>query len=206
VATNADACLNWLDAEPPNLGEAREALRRIVRDSTRAGDVITRIRSLLNKGAPIRSALHINEVVEETLGFLQADLERNKVRVTTELKANLPKVHADRVQVQQVLLNLLANASDALKSVPEAARHLCVRTTQDEQASIQVTVQDCGPGIDPAQAVHLFDAFFTTKPHGLGMGLAISRSIIEAHRGRLWSTPNDGPGVSFHFTLPIDRG
>jgi C4-dicarboxylate-specific signal transduction histidine kinase len=154
----------------------------------------------------VRSTLDIGEVVEETLGFIQADLERNKVRVQTELKTNLPKVHADRVQVQQVLLNLLANAIDALKCIPEAARHLCIRATQDEQASVQVTVQDSGPGIDPAQMVHLFDAFFTTKPHGLGMGLAISRSIIEAHGGRLWSALNDGPGVSFHFTLPVDRG
>ena len=206
VATNAEACLNWLDAQPPNFGEVREALRRIVRDGTRAGQVITRIRSLLNKGAPVRSAVDISDVIEETLGFVQADIERNKVRVKTELKTNPPKVHADRVQVQQVLLNLLANAIDALKSVSEAARTLCVRTTQNEPTSVQVTVQDSGPGIDPAQAVHLFDAFFTTKTHGLGMGLAISRSIIEAHGGRLWSTPNDGPGASFHFTLPVDRG
>jgi PAS domain S-box-containing protein len=206
VATNAEACLNWLDAEPPNFGEVREALRRIVRDGTRAGEVITRIRSLLKKGAPVRSALDIRDVVEETLGFIQADLERNKVRVKTELQANLPKVHADRVQVQQVLLNLLTNAIDALKGVPAAARDLCLRAIRDEPASVEVTVKDSGAGIDPAEAVHLFDAFFTTKPHGLGMGLAISRSIIEAHSGRLWATPNDGPGASFHFTLPVDRG
>jgi signal transduction histidine kinase len=184
----------------------RNALHRIVRDGTRAGEVIARIRALLKKGEPVRSPLTINEVIQETLGFVQPGVEEHKVQVGTDLSTNLPPVLADRVQVQQVLLNLFINAIDALQEVTQRPRLLHIRTDQEEPGKVRVAVQDSGPGIDPAQADRLFKTFFTTKPQGLGMGLAISRSIIEAHGGHLWSTPNGGPGITFLFTLPACAG
>ena len=206
LATNANAALRWLAAKPPHLDEARRAVQHVVGDATWAGEVIARIRSLLKKGEPIRAPLDLHEVVEKTLALAQPELARHKVSVQTDLDANLPRVEADPVQLQQVLLNLLINAVDSLRSVMDRPRLLRIGASHDEPRMVRVSVRDSGVGIDPEHADRLFQAFFTTKPDGFGMGLAISYSIIEAHGGRLWMTPNDGPGVTFHFTLPVPSG
>jgi C4-dicarboxylate-specific signal transduction histidine kinase len=206
VVTNANASLHWLAATPPNLDEVREAIRRIIRDGTRAGDVITRIRTLLKKGEPTRIPLDLNEVIQETVALTQPELARRKVSLQTELAPKLPRVKADRVQLQQVLLNLVVNALDSLSAVTDRPRVLRILTGPGGSEEVRVAVQDTGVGMDQEQSERLFEALFTTKPHGLGMGLAISRSIIEAHGGRLWMTPNDGPGVTFHFSLPTQNG
>ena len=206
VVTNANACIRWLAGDSPDLHEAREALRRIVRDGNRASDVIGRIRGLLKKGEPARTRLDINPVIQETIELVRGEVLQRKVSLQTELAAGLPLVSADRVQLQQVLLNLITNALDALRLVKDRPRFLRIRTDKPDARAVRVAVQDTGVGVDPQQAEHLFQAFFTTKSNGLGMGLSISRSIVEAHGGRLWATPNDGPGVTFQFTLPVEEG
>jgi signal transduction histidine kinase len=206
VVTNANACIRWLAGNSPDLHEAREALRRIVRDGNRASDVIGRIRGLLKKGEPARTRLDINPVIQEIIELVRGEMIQSKVSLQTELVAGLPLVSADRVQLQQVLLNLITNALDALRPVKDRPRFLRIRTDKPDARTVRVAVQDTGVGVDPQQAEHLFQAFFTTKPNGLGMGLSISRSIVEAHGGRLWATPNDGPGVTFQFTLPVEEG
>jgi C4-dicarboxylate-specific signal transduction histidine kinase len=206
VVTNANACIRWLAGNSPDLHEAREALRRIVRDGNRASDVIGRIRGLLKKGEPARTRLDINPVIQEIIELVRGEMIQSKVSLQTELVAGLPLVSADRVQLQQVLLNLITNALDALRPVKDRPRFLRIRTDKPDARAVRVAMQDTGVGVDPQQAEHLFQAFFTTKPNGLGMGLSISRSIVEAHGGRLWATPNDGPGVTFQFTLPVEEG
>lgn len=203
VITNANAALRWLARESPDLDEAREAIRRIVRDGNRASDVITRIRALLKKGEAARSPVNLNELVGEIVELARDEIAKRQVSIRTELEPGLRPVAADRVQLQQVLLNLMTNALDSLQAVTDRPRHLCLRTTRSDSDSVMVAVEDSGLGVDPQQAERLFEAFFTTKAHGLGMGLSISRSIIEAHGGRLWATPNNGPGVTFQFTLPL---
>jgi PAS domain S-box-containing protein len=206
LATNANAALRWLAANPPDLDEARRAMKHVVGDAAWAGEVIARIRALLKKDEPIRTPLNLHEVVEKTLALAQPELARHQVSVQTDLDAKLPPVEGDHVQLQQVLLNLLINALDSLRAAPDRPRLLQIRASHDEPGTVRVSVRDSGVGIDPAHADRLFEAFFTTKPHGFGMGLAISYSIIEAHGGRLWMTPNDGPGVTFHFTVPVPQG
>jgi PAS domain S-box-containing protein len=206
VVTNANATARWLAADPPNLHEAREGVRRIVRDGNRAGEVIARIRAFLKKSEPMRAPTNVNAVVQDTLNFAQSEFRMHKVSLETELDAELPRVDADAVQLQQVLLNLVVNAIDSMSVVADRPRVLRVRTDHSEPNVVRVTVQDTGVGVDPQQSGLLFQPFFTTKPHGLGMGLAISRSIIEAHGGRLWMTPNDGPGAVFQFVLPVRNG
>src|SRR5437867_2061707 len=206
VVTNADAALRWLDGKRPNLNEAREALQRIVRDGNRASEVVARIRALLKDGTPIKIQFNLGEVIAEVVALTEAEAQQRKVSVQTRMESNLPRVTADRVQVQQVLMNLMMNALDALEEIIDRPRVLTIRAGTDSPNSVRVAVQDTGIGVDRQQAERLFRAFFTTKPNGLGMGLAISRSIIEAHGGRLWMTPNDGPGVTFQFALPVKNG
>jgi len=206
VVTNADAALRWLDGKRPNLNEAREALQRIVRDGNRASEVVARIRALLKDGTPIKNQFNLGEVIAEVVALTEAEAQQRKVSVQTRMESNLPRVTADRVQVQQVLMNLMMNALDALEEIIDRPRVLTIRAGTDSPNSVRVAVQDTGIGVDRQQAERLFRAFFTTKPNGLGMGLAISRSIIEAHGGRLWMTPNDGPGVTFQFALPVKNG
>jgi C4-dicarboxylate-specific signal transduction histidine kinase len=202
VTTNGNAGLRWLARDPPNLEEARECLQRIVRDGNRASEVIARIRAPLRNAAPQKARLAINDVIAEVIALADAELRRHRVALHTDLAAALPPVLADRIQVQQVLLNLLLNGVEAMRGVTGRARELIVRSRPEEATAIRVAVQDAGPGIAPQDLERIFTAFFTTKPDGLGMGLAISRSIIEAHGGRLWATPNVGPGVTVQFTLP----
>jgi two-component system, LuxR family, sensor kinase FixL len=202
VITNGNACLRWLVRDPPDLEEAREAVRRMIRDGSRASDVIARIRTLMRKAEPQKVRLAINDVIGEVIALADSEVRRNRVLLKADLAAGLPPVLVDRIQLQQVLLNLLLNSMEAMRAVTDRARELIIRSQKEETAAIRIAVQDAGAGIEPQHLERIFTAFFTTKPEGLGMGLAISRSIIEAHGGRLWATPNAGPGVTVQFTLP----
>jgi len=206
VVTNGNAASRWLGADPPNLEETREALRRIVRDGTRASDVIARIRTLLRKGDPVAIQFKINDAIGEIVALTQNEAGRREASIQTDLAANLPAVSGDRVQIQQILLNLIINALDAMNAVVDRPRVVRIRSRMADQKSILVAVEDSGTGLDPEQAARLFEAFYTTKPEGLGMGLSISRSIVEAHGGRLWASPNADFGATFQFTLPIEEG
>ncbi len=206
VVTNANAALRWLDGKPQNLDETREALQRIVRDGNRASEVVARIRALLKDGTPIKTRFDLVDVIAEIIALTEAEAQRRQVSLQTRLDADLPCVTADRVQIQQVLMNLMMNALDALSEVIDRRRILTIQADVDPPNFVRVAVQDTGIGVDREHCAHLFQAFFTTKPHGLGMGLAISRSIVEAHGGRLWMADNRGPGTTFQFTLPIQNG
>jgi NO-binding membrane sensor protein with MHYT domain len=198
---NGNACLRWLAGDTPNLEEARAAARRMVKDGTRAAEIIGRIRLLFNKGVPQRELVDVNEVIREIIILLRVELERYSVYVRPELAADLPQVMGDRVQLQQVMLNLINNGIDAMKDVG-GSRELAIKSQRAEDEQLMVSVSDTGAGLPLEQADHIFDAFFTTKPHGTGMGLSISRSIVESHSGRLWATDNSPRGARFHLLLP----
>jgi PAS domain S-box-containing protein len=201
IVTNANAGLRWLAGDSPNINEAREAIRRIIRDGNRASDVIARIRALFEKACTTKEQLDINAAIEEVVILTQSEARRNQVALRMELAADLPPVKGDRVQLQQVIMNLILNAIEAMSTVEGRARELVIKTQRGDDTEVQVAVQDSGIGFDPQSAERLFDAFHTTKPGGLGMGLSISRSIVETHGGRLWAVSNDGPGATFQFTL-----
>jgi C4-dicarboxylate-specific signal transduction histidine kinase len=205
VVTNATVALRWLGAQPPNLDEVREALGRIVKDGGRAGDVIHRIRALIKKAPPRMAPLDINEAVLDVIALTRTELLKHDVSLQTQLATGLPLIEGDRVQLQQVILNLILNAVEAMSSVDEGTRELQISTGMEASNGVLVTVRDFGPGLDPQSADDLFEAFYTTKPAGLGMGLPICRSIIEAHGGRLWATADDPRGAVFQFTLPLER-
>jgi PAS domain S-box-containing protein len=201
VVTSANACQRWLAGPMPNLDEARAAVARIARDGNRASDVIGRIRALVKKSATEQTELDINEVIQEVLGLLQNEIQKNRVVLRMELAADLRRILGDRIQLQQVILNLVMNGIEAMSAAMERSRELLIRSRQHESDKVLVAVQDSGIGIDPQNLEKIFDAFYTTKSQGMGMGLAISRSIIENHGGKLWAVPNDGPGATFQFTL-----
>jgi C4-dicarboxylate-specific signal transduction histidine kinase len=205
TVTNAHAGLRWLGAQPPDLEEARQALGRIVRDGSRAGEVIDRIRALVKKVPPRRELLDINEAIRDVIALTQTEVQHNRVRLQTRLADELALVPADRVQLQQVIMNLLVNAVEAMSSVDGGPRGLTIASGKDDANAVFVEVQDTGPGIDPAELDRLFQSFYTTKPDGIGMGLAISRSILEAHGGRLSAAPNRPHGAIFRFTLPAEE-
>jgi signal transduction histidine kinase len=206
IVTNAGTCLRMLDADPPNMEGARETARRTIRDGHRASEVIARLRSLFSRREFTLESLDLNEAIQEVIALSRSDLQRNRVVLQSELADNLPSVTGDRIQLQQVIFNLLRNASDAMVDVHERPRHLLIRTEQKDDERVHVTVRDAGVGID-AQAVNkLFDAFYTTKSDGMGIGLSISRSIVEKHRGRLWAEPNEGPGATFSLSIPCNAG
>jgi signal transduction histidine kinase len=202
VVSNASAGLRWLAGDVPNLEEAREGLRRIVRDGKRAGEVIARIRALTRKAATPTEKLDLNETIGEVLALIGDEARRKSVIVRTQFVDDLSPVSGDRVQLQQVVLNLVMNAIEAMSVIDERARELAISTRNIDPDQVQVTVQDSGTGIDPQTIDRIFDSFYTTKPGGMGMGLSISRSILQAHGGRIWATANDGRGTIFHFTLP----
>ena len=206
IVMSGDACLRWLAAEPPDLGEARQAVEAIIRDGTRASSVLVRTRGLLRRGERVRERLDINEVIREVIALMDGELRRNGASLRTEMPRELPPVVVDRVLLQQVILNLVMNAIEAMRAVSDRARVLCIRTQEQHSGSIVVFVEDSGVGIDPEHLSRMFEAFYTTKVQGIGMGLTISRSIIEAHGGRLWAVANDERGSTFCFTLPIDAG
>jgi PAS domain S-box-containing protein len=202
VVVNGNACLRWLAGDSPNLDEAREAVRRIVRDGKRAGDVIARIRALATKTATAKGRLDMNEAIWEVMALTEDELRKNSVAVQTEFAPDLLPVLGDQVQLQQVVLNMIMNGIEAMSSVEERPRELIVRTRNDDAGQVRITVKDSGMGLDLQSMERIFDAFYTTKPGGLGMGLSISRSIIQNHGGKLWAVANEGPGISVQFTIP----
>jgi PAS domain S-box-containing protein len=205
VVTNAEAALRWLGAEPPKLDEVREVLGQIVKDGMRAGDVIHRIRALIKKAPPRMSRVDVNEAALDVITLTRSEMLRHGVSLRTELATGLPLIEGDRIQLQQVILNLILNAVEAMSGVDVGAREIRLSTGREASNGLLVAVRDFGPGLDPRSVDRLFKAFYTTKPDGLGMGLAICRSIIEAHGGRLWATANEPRGAVFQFTLPLER-
>jgi len=202
IVSSGSACLRWLARDVPDLEEAREAARRIVRDGKRAGEIITRIRALTKKAVASREKLDLNETIREVLTLVGDEAKRNTVVIRTRFGDDVFPVLGDQVQLQQVVLNLVMNAIEAMSSVGERARELVITTRNIDPDQVQVTVEDSGTGIDPQMIDKIFGSFYTTKPGGMGMGLSISRSILQAHGGRLWATAKDGAGAIFHFTLP----
>ena len=202
IITNASTCLRMLAADPPNVDGARETAQRTIRDGHRAADVITRLRALFGKKDITFEAVDLNEATREVIALSLSDLQRNRVILRSQLADDLPLVAGDRVQLQQVILNLVRNASDAMSTVDDRPRHLVIKTEPDEGDQVRLSVQDAGVGFDPQAMKRLFEAFYTTKNEGMGIGLSVSRSIIESHHGRLWATPNDGPGATFSFSIP----
>jgi PAS domain S-box-containing protein len=202
IVTNASTGLRMLTADPPNVVGARETVRRTIRDGNRASDIIGRLRALFNRKAPETRPVDLNEATREVIALSLDRLRRDGVRLRTELAADLPVVAGDRVQLQQVILNLVQNALDAMSVLDDQTRELTIRTESEGRDRIRLSVLDSGPGFDPAAKERLFDAFYTTKGEGMGIGLSVSRSIIENHHGRLWAAPNDGPGATFSFSIP----
>jgi PAS domain S-box-containing protein len=201
IVTNGSACLRWLAGDSPNLDEAREASRRIIREGQRAGEVISRIRAMLQKADTQKARFDMNDTIQDIVALAQSEVSRNRVTLRMELAADLPPVFGDRVQLQQVILNLLMNGVEAMAAVSDRPRELLIQSHAYESDHVLIAVQDCGVGITPEDQEKIFNAFYSTKPDGMGMGLAISRSIVEDHGGRLWVVPNESPGVTFQFTL-----
>jgi PAS domain S-box-containing protein len=205
IIADTNACLNWMAADRPNLVNMREALRAIVKDGERAAQVLTRIRALLARSDVVHESCDLTGIIREVLALVGSDLARQAVSVQTSLTEDVPNVLADRIQIQQVLLNLLLNAAQASKDLAPHTRRVLVRVSLedlDDGRCVVVTVRDAGVGLRGERPERVFDAFYTTKPNGLGMGLSISRSIIHAHGGRLWATPNEDRGATFQFALP----
>ena len=206
AVTNAQAGLRWLSAQPPDFEEAKRALGRIVENANRAGEVVGRIRAIVKKAPPRNDSVAMNDAIREVIALTRADVAKNGVEAQTQLAEDLPLIQGDRVQLQQVILNLIINAAEAMGGVGEGPRELLISTDTTASGDVRVAVRDSGPGLDPAKLERLFEAFHTTKPGGLGMGLSISRSIIEAHGGRLWAEANEPQGAIFQFTLPARPG
>lgn len=203
VVANGHACLEWLSANPPNFGKARQSVEHIIQDGTRAGEIVTRTRALYRKEPPIKDWVDVNEIIQELTVFLRPEAANRQVTISFELVPKLPKVRADRIQLQQVLLNLLRNSMDAVSAALTLDKTITIRSQKQESNEILISVEDHGAGVDSDIADKIFDPFFTTKPQGIGMGLSISRSIIEAHEGRLWVEPVSTGGAVFQFSLPV---
>ncbi len=202
IITNAGTCLRMLNADPPNVDGARETALRAIRDGNRASDVVARLRALFAKKAAAAESVDLNEATREVVALSLSELQTNRVIVREDLAEDLPPVAGDRVQLQQVILNLLLNASDAMSNVDDRPRQLVIRTERDEGDCVRLTVQDAGLGFEGQAVDKLFEAFYTTKSGGMGIGLSVSRSIIESYHGRIWAVPNDGPGATFSFSIP----
>ncbi len=202
IITNAGTCLRMLDTDPPNVEGARETARRTIRDGNRASEVIMRLRALFSKREFTPESLDLNEATREVIALSLSDLQRNRVVLQSDLAEDLPIITGDRTQLQQVILNLLRNGSDAMLGLHDRPRQLLIRTEGEDGDRVRVSVRDAGVGVDAQSMNKLFDAFFTTKSDGMGIGLSVSRSIIERHHGRLWAEPNDGPGSTFSFSIP----
>jgi C4-dicarboxylate-specific signal transduction histidine kinase len=205
INASAAACTRWLDATPPDMEKARFALQRIAGDGRRAGQVVDRIRALVNRQPPRRDRVDLNEAILEVIALTRDEVRRNAIALDTSLAPDVPPVEGDRVQLQQVVLNLLVNAIEAMRDSSAGPRELAIGSARDGADTVTVQVRDSGPGLDPGQADRLFEAFYTTKKDGIGMGLSISRSIIEAHGGQLWVTPNAPRGATFLFSLPVEQ-
>jgi C4-dicarboxylate-specific signal transduction histidine kinase len=205
VVTNADACAMWLSSDPPNLDEVRAAVDLIAREGTRASDVVRKIRAMFTKGAPETASVDINDLMREAVSFVQAEISKNAVELLLDLEEHLPATIADRVQLQQVIVNLIQNAIEAMSAVNDRPRELAIRSQSTPESEILISVRDSGVGIDPKDQRRIFNSFFTTKPQGMGMGLSISHSIIESQGGRLWASSNPDHGVTMNFTLPAGQ-
>lgn len=203
VVINGNACMRWLAAEPPNLDEARQAIARLVKDANRASDIIAQIRALTKSSPPQIDWLQINDIILATVTLIESEIFQNQVSLQTDLSGDVPLVQGDRVQLQQVILNLILNAIEAMNRAPAGSRELIISSAKNDSKGVLVSVQDSGAGLVPENLDRLFDAFYTTKPDGMGMGLAISRSIVEAHGGRIWAKPNSPRGAIFQFILPV---
>jgi PAS domain S-box-containing protein len=203
VVTYGHACLEWLSAHPPSLEEARQAAERIIKDGTRAGAVLGRIRALFKKEALAKVWLDMNEVILELIGFVRDEATRHRISIRTDLTPDLPRVRGDRVQLQQVVLNLIMNGMDAMRGTNDRPKAILISSGKENSREILIRVEDCGVGLSPEIAGQIFNPFFTTKPQGIGMGLSISRSIVESHEGRVWAAPGVSGGATFQFTLPI---
>jgi C4-dicarboxylate-specific signal transduction histidine kinase len=203
IVNNANACLRWLTAG--NVAEARQSAELIRADARRAGEIINRIRSFAKKASPQKDWMHINHTVRDVIALARSEVEQNRVALETHLSDHVSLIFADRIQLQQVILNLIMNAVEAMSEMSDGRRQLLIRTDTDESEGIVVAVRDSGPGLKPEDLHRLFTPFYTTKPQGMGLGLAICRSIIESHGGRLWVTANLDRGVAFQFTLPTSR-
>ena len=204
VVSSANACLRWLAGERPDLDAARRSVERIINDGRRAGEVISRIRALAKKSPPQKDWLNINDAIVEVIALIRTEVERNRILLHTDLANGLPPVLGDRVQLQQVILNLVMNAIEAMSGAAVLRRELVIASVTDELGGVNVAVRDSGTGLGGTAIDRLFEAFYTTKSDGMGMGLAISRTIIEAHGGRLWARPNLSRGAAFEFRLPTD--
>ena len=204
IITNASTCMRMLDATPPNIDGARETARRTLRDGNRASEVIARLRALFSKKEFMFESLDLNEVAREVVALSSSDLRRHGVELRLELADDLPRVSGDRIQLQQVMLNLVRNALDAMTELHDRPCRLLIRTEREDADRVRMTVRDAGVGVDPASMDKLFDAFYTTKNEGMGVGLSVSRSIIDSHRGRIWATPNDESGATFAFSIPSE--
>jgi C4-dicarboxylate-specific signal transduction histidine kinase len=191
-----------LGTDPPNLEGARETARRTIRDGNRASEVIARLRALFSGRGATAESVDLNDAAREVIALSLSELQRNRVILRTEFCDDLPPIPGDRVQLQQVIFNLIRNAMDAMSSIDDRPRQMLVRTEHEQEHFVRLTVRDSGPGFDPETAIKLFEAFYTTKNDGMGIGLSVSRSIVENHHGRLWAAPNDGAGVAFSFSLP----
>jgi PAS domain S-box-containing protein len=202
IITNANSCLLMLASDEPNLERARETLHRTIRDANRAADVITRLRALFSHKETAAEPVDLTEATREVIALCNSELQRKGTQLRPELASDIPSVIGDRVQLQQVILNLLTNASDAMLGVQDRPRELLIKTELDNDGLVRVTVRDSGAGFDPRNAEKLFAPFYSTKPQGMGIGLSVSRSIIENHHGRIWATVNEGPGATFSFTIP----
>ena len=205
AVTDANTCLRWLGRDQPGLAEAREAASRIIKDAMRAADIISRVRLLLEKGTPQQELVDVNEVIQEMIVLLRGEATAYSISIRTDLAADPPRVMGDRMQLQQVLMNLMMNSIDAMKNV-DGTREITIQSHRAENGQVLISVSDTGVGLPPEKAEQIFDAFFTTKPHGIGMGLRISQSIIESHGGRLWAAGASARGATFQFTLPSTVG
>ncbi len=203
IMTNANTCLRTLATDPPNLDGARATARRTLRDVERAHDLIRRLRMLVGKKEVTSDSLDLNDAIREAVALLSSELQKHRVVLRTEFASDLPPVRGDRIQLQQVVLNLLANSSEAMREIEDRPRQLLIRTERREDTQVRVTVRDAGLGFHPQDSERLFEALYTTKSNGMGIGLFISRAIIERHRGRLWAEPNEGHGATFSFSIPI---
>jgi C4-dicarboxylate-specific signal transduction histidine kinase len=204
ILTNANTSLRLLARHPPDLEGARETARRTIRDANRASDVIVRLRALFANNRPAAESVDLNQVTREVLALLASELQRGAIWVRLKLAGDLPRVTGDRVQLQQVVLNLLLNASEAMNAVDDRPRQIVITTEREAADRVRWSVQDSGAGLGPDDPERLFEAFYTTKPAGMGIGLSVSRSIIASLQGRLWAARNDGPGATFAFSIPRD--
>lgn len=206
IVTTGDACLRWLGGDSPNVDRAKDSITRIIREGTRAGEVVRRIRSLSTKTTSHKSTVDVNELILEVVALLKPELNKHHINLVVELKENLPPIVGDRVQLQQVVLNLMVNGIEAMNDIDQESRSLLVRSEVLPAGRLLVSIHDTGRGFDASQAEQLFETFFTTKPDGVGMGLSIGRTIVEAHGGKLSATANRDRGATFQFDLPLKNG